>query len=102
MFNIKTMTKDDLIAYLSDEYQTRVEPDAIGNIIYYVHIDDDGNLVDFCTNDNITLTSRLCGVDDLPGNHENMQPVYDKETMDDPDFAGVVDDLWTQIQNLDI
>lgn len=101
MFNIKTMTKDDLIAYLADDYQPHVEPDDFGNILYCVHIDDDGNLVDCCTYDTITLTSRLCGVNDLP-NCENMQAVYDKETMEDPDFAAVVDDLWSQIQNLDI
>lgn len=98
MYNLKTLTKANLIDYLTDDYEPRAEPDALGNILYYVHIDDEGNLVDDCYTAETTITARLCGVEDI--HTETMEGVWEKETMDAPEFADVVEDLWRQLQNL--
>ena len=90
------ITRKKLVAYLSDEYQPRCEPDYDGSIVYYVHISEDGNLVDSRDDAEITVTSIL----DVSSLSEGftMDDVYSKESEDDADFSRMVDDLMEKIQ----
>lgn len=91
------ITRADLIAYLSDEYQPRCEPNYDGSMVYYVHIADDGSLVDSIDLAEITVTSTLDI--SLLAEGSTMGDVYAKETESDPDFSNMVDDLMAKVQN---
>lgn len=91
-----TINRIDLIAYLADEFQPRCEPGPDGSIIYYVHISEDGCLVDSVDKAEITVTAEL-DVSSLPSD-STMEAVYAKEREDDPDFRRMVDDLLPRVQ----
>lgn len=72
-----------------------LEPDTDGSFIYYLHIDEDGKIKNHRDNlnpsDNM-LTCRAYRSDD----YDTMDEMYDKETLDDPDFKGICEDLAEQ------
>lgn len=93
------ITRKQLFNYLADPYQPRCEPDQNGNVVYHVHIDEDGALVHSSDEADVTLTSVLCNVSGIDG--DTMGDVYDKETEADEDFQTMLDDFMHQLEKLD-
>lgn len=88
-------TREQIFNYLADPYQPRCEPDYNGDIVYYLHLSEDGELAEAYDDEGITLTSVLCHESDLDGD------LYSKESADDEDFQAMVDDFMGQLEKLD-
>ena len=96
---MKKYTTSEILAYLKDHVRLLVEN---GKAIYSVAVDDDGNLVDRCTD------HEACSIIDDPAaylgvsseEYDSMEDVdlfYDKEDMDDEDFREIVEALTDKI-----
>lgn len=108
------MTKVDIIKALQENQALEMEQDGFAR--YYIHIDENGNLVPFVGNAEITISTPAAYVDKLwndcveraSAETEDEQTVkeiacdefwgtvYDLETEDNADFMEVVDDLYEQ------
>ena len=97
--NMKKYTKSEIFAYLKDHVRLHVEN---GKAIYSVAVDEDGQLVDRCTE------HEACFIIDYPAAYlgvspeeydamENVDAFYEKETMKDDDFREIVADLTDKI-----
>ena len=96
---VKKYTKREIFAYLKDHVRLLVES---GKAIYSVAVDEDGQLVDRCTE------REACFIIDNPAAYlgvsseeydamEDVDSFYDKEDMDDEDFREIVADLTDKI-----
>ena len=99
---MKKYTKSEIFAYLTDHVRLLVEN---GKAIYSVAVDEDGQLVDRCTD------YEACSIIDDPAAYlgvsfeeydsmEDVDPFYDKEDMDDDDFREIVEDLTEKINHI--
>ena len=99
---MKKYTKSEIFAYLKDHVRLLVEN---GKAIYSVAVDDDGNLVDRCTD------YEACSIIDDPAAYlgvspeeydamEDVDSFYDKEDMNDKDFRDIVEDLTDKINSI--
>lgn len=99
---MKKYTKNAVFAYLKDHVRLLVEN---GKAIYSVAVDDDGNLVDRCTD------YEACSIIDDPAAYlgvsseeydamEGVDAFYEKEDMDDEDFREIVEELTEKINNI--
>ena len=99
---MKKYTKKEIFAYLKDHVRLLVEN---GKAIYSVAVDEDGQLVDRCTD------HEACFIIDDPAAYlgvspeeydamEDVDPFYDKEDMDDDDFREIVEDLTEKINHI--
>ena len=100
--NMKKYTKREIFAYLKDHVRLLVEN---GKAIYSVAVDEDGQLVDRCTD------HEACFIIDNPaaylgvsseeyGAMETVDAFYEKEEMDDEDFREIVEDLTDKINSI--
>ena len=96
---MKKYTKIEIFAYLKDHVRLLVES---GKAIYSVAVDEDGQLVDRCTD------HEACFIIDHPSAYlgvssdeydalETVDAFYEKEDMDDEDFREIVEDLTDKI-----
>ena len=99
---MKKYTKSEIFAYLTDHVRLLVEN---GQAIYSVAVDDDGQLVDRCTDHEacfiIDNPAAYLGVS--PEEYDAMEGVdafYDKEAMDDEDFREIVEDITDKINTI--
>lgn len=99
---MKKYSKSDIFAYLTDHARLLVES---GKAIYSVAVDDDGQLVDRCTD------YEACFIIDNPAAYLGVSPeeydamegvdaFYEKEDMDDEDFREIVEDLTDKINSI--
>ena len=97
--NMKKYTKREICEYLKDHVRLLVES---GKAIYSVAVDEDGQLVDRCTE------HEACSIIDNPTAYlgvssdeydamENVDAFYEKEDMNDEDFREIVEDLTDKI-----
>ena len=96
---VKKYTKREIFAYLTDHVRLLVEN---GKAIYSVAVDEDGHLVDRCTE------HEACFIIDNPAAYlgvssdeycamETVDAFYEKEEMDDKDFREIVEYLTDKI-----
>lgn len=91
------ITKETLVKEIAEQltYASSLEIESNGDIVYCLHIDEDGNIKDYhkamSTSDEI-LTCRLGSSDD----YEDINEIYEKEDLDDPDFRDICEDLAEQ------
>lgn len=96
---MKKYTKSDIFAYLTDHVRLLVES---GKAIYSVAVDEDGQLVDRCTD------HEACFIIDHPAAYlgvssdeydamESVDAFYEKEDMNDDDFIEIVEGLTEKI-----
>ena len=99
---MKKYTKNAVFAYLKDHVRLLVEN---GKAIYSVAVDDDGQLVDRCTD------HEACYIIDDPAAYlgvsseeydsmEDVDPFYDKEDMNDKSFREIVENLTDKINSI--
>ena len=99
---MKKYTENKIFAYLKDHVRLLVEN---GKAIYSVAVDEDGQLVDRCTD------HEACFIIDNPAAYlgvssdeydamEDVDSFYDKEDMDDEDFREIVEALTEKINNI--
>ena len=99
---MKKYSKSEIFAYLKDHVRLLVEN---GKAIYSVAVDDDGQLVDRCTD------HEACFIVDNPAAYlgvssdeydamENVDAFYEKEEMDDEDFREIVEELTEKINDI--
>ena len=99
---MKKYTKSEIFAYLTDHVRLLVEN---GKAIYSVAADEDGQLVDRCTE------HEACFIIDNPAAYlgvsseeydamEDVDSFYDKEDMDDEDFREIVEGLTDKINSI--
>lgn len=96
---MKKYTENEIFAYLTDHVRLLVES---GKAIYSVAVEEDGQLVDRCTD------HEACFIIDRPAAYlgvssdeydamENVDALYEKECMDDDDFREIVEALTDKI-----
>ena len=96
---MKKYTENKIFAYLKDHVRLLVEN---GKAIYSVAVDDDGQLVDRCTD------HEACFIIDRPAAYlgvssdeydamEGVDAFYEKEDMDDESFREIVEELTDKI-----
>lgn len=99
---MKKYSKSEIFAYLKDHVRLLVEN---GKAIYSVAVDDDGQLVDRCTD------YEACSIIDDPAVYlgvssdeydamETADAFYEKEDMNDKDFKKIVEDLTDKINSI--
>ena len=99
---MKKYTKSEIFAYLTDHVRLLVES---GKAIYSVAVDEDGQLVDSCTD------YGACFIIDDPAAYLGVSPeeycametvdaFYEKENMGDDDFREIVEDLTDKINDI--
>ena len=99
---MKKYTKSEIFAYLTNHVRLLVEN---GKAIYSVAVDDDGQLVDRCTD------NEACFIIDRPAAYlgvssdeydamETVDAFYEKEDMNDEDFREIVEDLTDKINSI--
>ena len=99
---MKKYSKSEIFAYLKDNVRLFVE---IGKVIYSVAVDEDGQLVDRCTD------HEVCYIIDRPADYlgvssdeynsmENVNAFYKKEDMYGKDFRKIVEDLTDKINSI--
>ena len=99
---MKKYTKSEIFAYLTDHVRLLVES---GKAIYSVAVDEDGQLVDRCTD------YEACYIIDNPSAYlgvsseeydamEDVDSFYDKEDMNNKDFREIVEDLTDKINSI--
>lgn len=99
---MKKYSKSEIFAYLKDHVRLLVES---GKAIYSVAVDDDGQLVDRCTEHEacyiIDNPAAYLGVSsDEYGAMENVDAFYEKENIYDEDFREIVEDLTDKINSI--
>lgn len=99
---MKKYTKSEIFAYLKDHVRLLVEN---GKAIYSVAVDEDGQLVDRCTDYEaffiIDRPAAYLGVSsDEYDAMENIDAFYEKEDMNDEDFREIVEDLTDKINDI--
>ena len=99
---MKKYSKSEIFAYLKDHVRLLVEN---GKAIYSIAVDEDGQLIDRCTD------HEACFIIDNPAAYlgvsseeydamEDVDPFYDKEDMNDKDFREIVEDLTDKINSI--
>lgn len=99
---MKKYTKSEIFEYLTDHVRLLVES---GKAIYSVAVDDDGQLVDRCTD------HEACFIIDNPAAYlgvsseeydamEDVDAFYEKEDTYDEDFREIVEDLTEKINHI--
>lgn len=96
---MKKYTESEIFAYLTDNVRLLVED---GKAIYSVAVDDDGELVDGCTDNEVFFTiynpAAYLGVSSEEYDAmEDVEAFYSKESMEDSDFREIVADLTEKI-----
>ena len=96
---MKKYTESEIFAYLTDNVRLLVED---GKAIYSVAVDDDGQLVDRCTDNEAchTINNPAAYLGVSSEEYDEMEDVdtfYDKESMEDADFREIVADLTEKI-----
>ena len=96
---MKKYTESEIFAYLTDNVRLLVED---GKAIYSVAVDDDGQLVDRCTDNEVCYTinnpAAYLGVSSEEYDAmEDADAFYNKEDKDDADFMEIVADLTEKI-----
>ena len=99
---MKKYTENEIFAYLTDHVRLLVES---GKAIYSVAVEEDGQLVDRCTD------HEACFIIDNPAAYlgvsseeydamEGVDAFYEKEAMDDDDFREIVEELTEKINDI--
>ena len=96
---MKKYTESEIFTYLTDNVRLLVED---GKAIYSVSVDDDGQLVDRCTDNMachfINNPAAYLGVSSEEYDAmEDVDAFYSKEDKDDADFMEIVADLTEKI-----
>ena len=96
---MKKYTESEIFTYLTDNVRLLVED---GKAIYSVAVDDDGRLVDRCTDNEAYYTisnpAAYLGVSSEEYDAmEDVEAFYSKESMEDSDFREIVADLTEKI-----
>ena len=96
---MKQYTESDIFASLTDNVRLLVED---GKAIYSVAVDDDGQLVDRCTDNEVcyTINNPVAYLGVSSEEYDAMEDAdafYNKEDKDDADFMEIVADLTEKI-----
>lgn len=96
---MKKYTENEIFTYLTDNVRLLVED---GWATYSVAVDDDGELVDGCTDNEVFFTiynpAAYLGVSSEEYDAmEDVEAFYSKESMEDSDFREIVADLTEKI-----
>ena len=96
---MRKYTENEIFTYLTDNVRLLVED---GKAIYSVAVDDDGQLVDRCTDNEVFYTinnpAAYLGVSSEEYDAmEDVEAFYSKESMEDSDFREIVADLTEKI-----
>ena len=96
---MKKYTESEIFTYLTDNVRLLVED---GKAIYSVAVDDDGRLVDRCTDNEAyyTISNPAAYLGVSSEEYDAMEDVdafYNKEDKDDADFMEIVADLTEKI-----
>lgn len=96
---MRKYTESEIFTYLTDKVRLLVED---GKAIYSVAVDDDGRLVDRCTDNEayyaISNPAAYLGVSSEEYDAmEDVEAFYSKESMEDSDFREIVADLTEKI-----
>ena len=97
--NMRKYTENEIFTYLTDNVRLLVED---GWATYSVAVDDDGELVDGCTDNEVFFTiynpAAYLGVSSEEYDAmEDVEAFYSKESMEDSDFREIVADLTEKI-----
>ena len=96
---MRKYTENEIFTYLTDNVRLLVED---GWATYSVAVDDDGKLVDRCTDNEVFFTiynpAAYLGVSSEEYDAmEDVEAFYSKESMEDSDFREIVADLTEKI-----
>lgn len=94
---METITKESLVKQIAEQlqYASSLEIESNGDIVYYLHIDEDGNIKDYHKAMDASDEMFTCcayNSDDF----EDINEIYDKEDLDDPDFRSICENLAEQ------